>query len=123
MIEIAKLTEQEIDTKFEQFKEMCEYNTEEKKLLEKAYKIAKNGHKDHTRYNGDPFINHPLEVAKIIALDIGLPVISAIAALFHDLVMNPEIDINFVEVSFPPEIAKDLKRILKGLWRLKGISI
>lgn len=122
MIEIVKLTEQEIDKKFEQFKEMFEYKAEEKKLIEKAYKIAKKGHKDHTRYNGDPFINHPLEVAKIIALDIGLPVTSVIAALFHDLVMNPEIDINFVDVSFPPEMATDLKRILKGLWRLKGIS-
>lgn len=121
-MQITKITEQQIDLKFEKFIESLFIKEEEREILRKAYKIAKLGHKDHTRYNGEPFINHPVETAIIVGCDIGLDANSVISALFHDLVMNTELDINFIDLNFEGEMAADIKKIVAGLWKIKGIS-
>jgi guanosine-3',5'-bis(diphosphate) 3'-pyrophosphohydrolase len=54
-------------------------------LLEKAYNYSKKAHAEQTRFSGDPFIVHPMEVAYILA-DLELDCASVIAAILHDTV-------------------------------------
>jgi GTP pyrophosphokinase len=114
------ITEAEVDEKFKSFLKQCYRCTksEDQEMLKKAYNFAKIAHQNQTRYNGDAFINHPVEVAKIITLDIGLKATSAIASLLHDVVTNTDIELNAIETSFGIEI----KNIVESLVKIKGTS-
>ncbi len=114
------ITEKDVDAKFEEFIENCHRCRTKKdvKLITKAYNFAKNAHRGETRFSGDAFINHPLEVAKIVANDIGLSATSISAALLHDVITNTESDLPDIEISFGEEIAS----IVKNLTKIKGTA-
>jgi len=114
------ITEKDVDAKFEEFLENCYRckNKKDKKLIRKAYNFAKNAHRGETRFSGDVFINHPLEVAKIVANDIGLSATSISAALLHDVVTNTESELSDIEISFGKEIAS----IVENLTKIKGTA-
>lgn len=59
-------------------------------LIRKAYKIASDAHKDVKRKSGEPYITHPLDVALIVAKEIGLGPQSIAAALLHDVVEDSD---------------------------------
>jgi GTP pyrophosphokinase len=120
VIEKNVITEEIVDEKFKQFLKNCyRCKTDEKqKILKKAYQFAKIAHSGQTRYNGDAFINHPLEVAKIVTLDIGLGTTSAVVALLHDTITNTDVEIQDIELSFGKEIAK----LVESLAKIKGTS-
>ena len=63
---------------------------EQKRQIRKAFNIAVAGHKDMRRKSGEPYIYHPLEVARIAATDIGLGATSVICSLLHDLVEDTD---------------------------------
>ncbi len=117
---IKLITEEEVDEKFNKFLNSCHRikTQNDKDLLSKAYNFAKIAHKGQTRYNGDAFINHPLEVAKIVTLDIGLSTKSAISALLHDTLINTEREIEDIKLIFGEEIAK----LVDSLTKIKGTS-
>lgn len=119
-----RITEDDVDKKFEDFLDNCYRckTDKDKKLLRKAYRFAKVAHKGQTRYNGDAFINHPLEVAKIVSLDIGLSSVSSAAALVHDTMTNADINSSFFKVSFEKKYAETISNIVINLTKIKGTS-
>lgn len=85
-------------------------------LLKKAYLIAKKYHEGQCRKSGEPFIVHPLEVAKILA-DIELDQTSIITALLHDLVEDTEYSLEKIDKEFGKEVAN----IINGVTKLDKI--
>ena len=59
---------------------------DDKKLIRKAFDLAVDAHKDQRRKTGEPYIYHPIAVAKIVADEIGLGATSIAAALIHYVV-------------------------------------
>ncbi len=58
----------------------------DKELVKRAFDLANDAHKNVKRKSGEPYIVHPLEVALIVAKEIGLGPTSIAAALLHDVV-------------------------------------
>ena len=90
---------------------------EDKKLLRKAFDIAVDAHKDMRRRTGEPYVYHPIEVARIVAGEIGLGKTSVICALLHDVVEDTEYTLSDIEKMFGPSVA----RIIDGLTKIKEI--
>lgn len=86
-------------------------------LVEKAFNVAKKAHKNQKRNTGEPYIYHPIAVAKIICQEIGLDSISIAAALLHDVVEDTEITLNDIEKIFKNKMAK----IIFGLTKISII--
>ena len=77
------------------------YNTD---MIEKAYRMANDAHKDALRRSGEPYICHPLAVARLV-LDLGMDTESIAAALLHDVVEDTPITIDEVKSAFGAEVA------------------
>ncbi|PQL94364.1 RelA/SpoT family protein [Apibacter adventoris] len=93
--------------------------TEENKILiRKAFELAKEAHKDQRRKTGEPYIYHPLAVAKIVADEIGLGATSIACALLHDVVEDTEYTLEDIEKMFGPKIAK----IIDGLTKISNVD-
>ncbi len=90
----------------------------DKKLIRKAFELAVDAHKDQRRKTGEPYIFHPISVAKIVANDIGLGAISIAAALLHDVVEDSEYTLNDIEQIFGETIA----RIVNGLTKIAHLK-
>lgn len=89
----------------------------DKDLLRRAFEMAAEAHKTMRRKSGEPYILHPLAVAKICVEEIGLGVRSSICALMHDTVEDTDITLEDVEREFGPEIA----RIVDGLTKISNV--
>ena len=84
-------------------------------LIEKARAVALDALKDETRYDGTPFMQHPDNVARIVADEIGLPMECVAAVYLHEATrMHKEVDIS----SFP----KDVRKIAEGLNKISTIK-
>src|SRR5690554_3751506 len=79
---------------------------EDKKLVRRAFDLAADAHKDQRRKSGEPYIFHPIAVAKIIADEIGLGATSIAAALMHDVVEDTDYTLEDIESMFGKKIAK-----------------
>ena len=73
-------------------------------LIERAYLVAKEGHAGQTRASGEPYINHPLNVAAILA-ELQLDDTTIAAALLHDVVEDTLFTLDEIEDMFGEEIA------------------
>ena len=89
----------------------------DKALLRHAFEIAVDAHKDMRRKSGEPYILHPLAVARIVVEEIGLGVNSAICALLHDTVEDTEITLEDIAREFNTNIAK----IIDGLTKISNV--
>ncbi len=89
----------------------------DKKLIRKAFNLAKDAHADVRRKSGEPYIFHPLDVATIVSREIGLGPISVASALIHDVVEDSEYTLEDIERIFGEEIA----RIIDGLTKISGV--
>ena len=70
------------------------YDSDGQALIEKAYLFATSVLKEDTRYNGKPFIEHPLNIASIVSNEIGLPAECIAAFFLHESIRkHPDIDI------------------------------
>ena len=78
----------------------------DKMLIRTAFEMAVEAHKTMRRKSGEPYILHPLAVAKICVEEIGLGVRSSICALLHDTVEDTDITLEDVQREFGVEIAK-----------------
>ncbi|NJO89336.1 MAG: bifunctional (p)ppGpp synthetase/guanosine-3',5'-bis(diphosphate) 3'-pyrophosphohydrolase [Chloroflexia bacterium] len=61
-----------------------------RRLLISAFNFAYDAHSGMKRKSGEPFIIHPIEVAKIVVKEIGLGITSIVCALLHDVVEDSE---------------------------------
>lgn len=84
--------------------------------IERAFRFAKNAHKGVRRRSGEPYILHPIAVAKIVICELGLGSTSICAALLHDVVEDTEYTREDIEANFGPKIAS----IVEGLTKISG---
>ncbi|MBO9199054.1 MULTISPECIES: RelA/SpoT family protein [Niastella] len=89
----------------------------DKELLRRAFEMAADAHKTMRRKSGEPYILHPLAVARIGIEEIGLGVRSTICSLLHDTVEDTDITLEDIEREFGTEIA----RIVDGLTKISNI--
>ena len=89
----------------------------DKAMLRHAFEMAVEAHKDMRRKSGEPYILHPLAVARIVVEEIGLGVTSVICALLHDTVEDTEITLEDIEHEFNTYIAK----IIDGLTKISNV--
>lgn len=89
----------------------------DKAMLRHAFEIAVEAHKNTRRKSGEPYILHPLAVARIAVEEIGLGVTSAICALLHDTVEDTEITLEDLGREFNTQIAK----IIDGLTKISNV--
>lgn len=87
---------------------------DDKKLIRKAFDIAVEAHSEQRRKTGEPYIFHPIAVAKIVAYEIGLGATSIAAALLHDVVEDTHYTIDDMERLFGETVA----RIVSGLTKI-----
>ncbi len=89
----------------------------DKMLIRSAFEIAAEAHKTMRRKSGEPYIFHPIAVAKICVEEIGLGIRSCICALLHDTVEDTDVTIEDVQREFGDEIAK----IVDGLTKIATV--
>ncbi len=89
----------------------------DKELVRIAFEMAAEAHKTMRRKSGEPYILHPLAVAKICVEEIGLGVRSTICALLHDTVEDTDVSLEDVKREFGIEIAK----IVDGLTKISTV--
>lgn len=85
-------------------------------IIERAFKFAKEAHKGVRRRSGEPYILHPIAVAKIASQEIGLGSTSICAAFLHDVVEDTDYTVEDIEQHFGKKIAQ----IVAGLTKISG---
>ena len=86
-------------------------------LVRRAFEISVDAHRDMRRKSGEPYILHPLAVARIVVEEVGLGVTSAICALLHDVVEDTEITLDDIKSEFGEKYAK----IIDGLTKISNV--
>ncbi len=87
------------------------------KLIRKAFDLAKESHKGVKRKSGEPYIVHPIAVAKIVTSEIGLGAVSIACALLHDVVEDTEYTLEDIQHFFGEKISS----IIDGLTKISGV--
>jgi len=104
-----------VNEKFEEFLSTLDKKKYNLKNIQAAYEFAKKAHVYQRRKSGEPFISHPLEVAKIVHSLLGLDEASIIAALLHDVVEDTEYSLKDIEELFGEEVMQ----IVNGLTKIE----
>jgi GTP pyrophosphokinase len=86
-------------------------------LIAQAYALAAAAHEGQTRKSGEPYIHHPLSVARIVA-DLGLDDVTVAAALLHDSVEDTGVTLEQVARQFGDEVAA----IVDGVTKLDRVQ-
>ncbi len=92
-------------------------NDEDWNFIKRAFFLAKEAHEGVRRRSGEPYLLHPIAVAKIVVEEIGLGVKSVVAALLHDVVEDTEYTVEDMERIFGPKIAS----MVDGLTKMSGV--
>ena len=92
-------------------------NDEDWNLIKRAFFLAKEAHQGIRRRSGEPYLLHPIAVAKIVIEEIGLGVKSVVASLLHDVVEDTEYTVEDMERIFGPKIAS----MVDGLTKMSGV--
>ncbi len=114
-----EIEKQEILKQYRNILKVCKPNTsaKDKQLIRKAFNLALEAHKDMRRKSGEPYIYHPISVAKIAAGEIGLGTTSVVCALLHDVVEDTDYTLNDINDMFGEKVAS----IIDGLTKISGI--
>ncbi|HNF48248.1 MAG TPA: RelA/SpoT family protein [Chitinophagales bacterium] len=88
------------------------------KRLRLAFEMAADAHRHMRRKSGEPYIHHPIAVAKIVSGDIGLGTTSVIGALLHDTVEDTDLTLDDIKKEFGATVSK----IIDGLTKISKIS-
>ena len=87
-----------------------------REIIERAFNFARNAHRGVRRRSGEPYIMHPISVARIVCEEIGLGSTSICAALLHDVVEDTEYTVEDIRNIFGDKIAQ----IVEGLTKISG---
>jgi GTP pyrophosphokinase len=120
MSTVIENTEQlEIQKQFEELLDNCTLclTEDDRETIRKAFTLAQDAHKGMRRKSGEPYILHPIAVARIVSQEIGLGVKSIVAALLHDVVEDTEYTLDDIRNLFGPKIAS----ITDGLTKISGV--
>lgn len=88
----------------------------DEEMLNNAFKLAVDAHKSQRRKSGEPYVLHPIEVARIAHEEIGLGPTAVICALLHDVVEDTPVTSPEIKAKFGEKVAK----IVDGLTKLDG---
>ncbi|MCU0472196.1 MAG: RelA/SpoT family protein [Bacteroidales bacterium] len=88
----------------------------DREMIDKAFRIANEAHWNMRRKSGEPYVIHPISVAKIINQEIGLGAKSIATALLHDVVEDTDYTLENVKKDFGPQIAS----LIDGLTKISG---
>ena len=107
----------------DRFSELCQlmtesYSTEEQAQVRKAYDLASKAHKDQRRYSGEPYIMHPVAVARIL-FDLGMDYQSIIAAILHDTVEDTDVTFDTLKTEF----GEDIANLVDGVTKLGKVPL
>ena len=106
----------------EQIRELQSLTTylhdDEKKIITKAIKFSEHAHKDQLRKSGDPFVTHPIEVAKILTT-IKFDASGIAAGLLHDIIEDTDISISEITETFGDQISE----LVQGLTKISKFSL
>ena len=89
----------------------------DEELIERAFKLCCKSHENVTRASGEPYYEHPLEVAKIMAEEFNIDDVSVAAALLHDTVEDTPVTLEQIDELFGPAV----KHIIDGLTKISGV--
>lgn len=103
----------------EELLEACRENLPKvnENLISKAFQLSYESHKNNFRASGEPYFNHPYQVALLVAKEIPLDDVSVVSALLHDVVEDTEIGLQFVAKEFGKEVAD----IVDGVTKIGGV--
>ena len=90
---------------------------EELEIIQKAFDFANEAHKGVRRRSGEPYILHPIAVAKIVVSNIGLGYKSIVAALLHDVVEDTDYTVDDLRKLFGDKVAT----LVEGLTKIKTV--
>ncbi|MEY3367821.1 MAG: pyrophosphokinae [Bacteroidota bacterium] len=91
-------------------------DNDDKELLRHAFELAAKAHSQQRRKSGEPYILHPIEVARICVEEIGLGPTAAVCSLLHDVVEDTDYTLDDIHREFGEKIAQ----IVDGLTKLDG---
>ena len=100
---------------FEEIKKNPQYNSD---LIKKAYDLAYDAHKNQRRRSGEPYIMHPIAVAKIL-FDFGMDNECIVGALLHDVVEDTTYSLDYIRANFGEEVAT----LVDGVTKLGKIPL
>lgn len=87
-------------------------------LIRRAFEFGFNAHRHDKRASGEPFFDHPYEVAKIVAQEIPVDDISVAAALMHDVAEDTDYQIKDIRAEFGDTLAE----IVDGATKISGVN-
>ncbi len=115
----AVAIEPEFEQKLQDLIEACRTRlpSVDEDLIRRAFRLSYWAHRNDERASGERYITHPLEVAMIVARDIGLGDVSVATALLHDVVEDTEFSLGFIREEFGETIAI----LIDGLTKISGV--
>ncbi|MDR2848586.1 MAG: RelA/SpoT family protein [Bacteroidales bacterium] len=90
---------------------------EDRDTIRRAFDLANEAHSDTRRKSGEPYMIHPLCVARIVVVEIGLGTTSVVSALLHDVVEDTDYTLDFIEEHFGKKVAT----IVDGLTKISEV--
>ncbi len=114
-----EIKQEEYNDRFEEFFSEVKANSSyDSEKIRYAYELAKAAHKNQKRRSGEPYIMHPVAVAKIL-FDMGMDNECIVAALLHDVVEDTKYDIDFIREQFGDDVAL----LVDGVTKLTQVSL
>ena len=115
----TKAEEELIEERFKDLLANCKKcrRKSDREMVIKAFKIAREAHQSMRRKSGEPYILHPIAVAKIVTTEIGLGTKSIASALLHDVVEDTDFTLEDIRYNFNDKIAS----VVDGLTKISGI--
>lgn len=109
----------EFEERLQELLQVCHANLPrvDDDLIRRAFKLGYWAHRNDRRASGELYITHPIEVAMIVARDIGFDDVSVAAALLHDTVEDTEFSLDFIREEFGPTLAG----IIDGLTKISDV--
>lgn len=94
-------------------------NGDKADFIRRVFEFAKKAHGNDRRRSGDPYICHPLAVARIVSKDIGMGSTTITAALLHDVVKNTDVTFEQIDEAFGERIGN----LVRGLTKISGGNV
>ncbi len=119
---MSVLTKTEEDLIQQEFNDLLNHCTHcdgktDQRMIRKAFRMANEAHRGMRRKSGEPYILHPIAVAKIVTHEIGLGAKAVICALLHDIVEDTDYTLEDIENNFGKKVAS----IIDGLTKISDV--